>query len=76
MTRMSPGAKLTVFMILALAIFFAIKWVLARVLGPYPGPSADRPENPSMPSAGDVSRLDGVILAVIRSRAASQAGGK
>ncbi|MFT3709251.1 MAG: hypothetical protein QM817_16550 [Archangium sp.] len=61
---MSPGGKLTVFMLLALAIFFAVRWVLARVLGPYPGPSADRPPDgfggiPGGVGASDVSSHHG-----------------
>ena len=30
---MSPGAKLTVFMALAVGGFFAIRWLLARLFG-------------------------------------------
>ena len=40
---MSPGAKLTVFMVLAVAAFVALRWLLARVLGPAPGPTTDCP---------------------------------
>jgi hypothetical protein len=45
----SPGAKLTVFMVGLTAVFFALRWVLARILGAYPEPSRDRPSNHSMP---------------------------
>ena len=40
---MSPGAKLTVFMVLAVAAFVVLRWLLARVLGPAPGPTQDAP---------------------------------
>lgn len=50
---MSPGAKLTVVMGIAVGAFFAGRWVLRRVFGEAPAPSEHQSEGGAPDGAND-----------------------
>lgn len=52
LSRMSPGAKLTVFMLLIGGVFIALRWLLHRVLG------RPKPSTEATPKLNEYARQD------------------